>query len=285
MNVLALCAGYGGLELGLHLATSGEARCVCYVEREASSAAVLVKEMEAARLAPAPIWSDLATFDARAWRGVVDCVTAGFPCQPASVAGTRKGTADARWLWPMVARVIQDTEAPLVFLENVPGLRTKGMSHVLEDLAAMGFDAEWGCLRAAALGAPQGRDRLWLLAYTSSPGRAKRDGPRRLPAEVAEPATAGRRLGHTNSKRQRQQGGTKRAQRGRARDTSPQPWPPGPEATEWPANEPKPAIRRKAHGDPMPLGLSLRMLGNGVVPVVAAYAFRALVGRALRGHE
>ena len=61
MNVLALCSGYGGLELGLQLATGGAARGVCYVEREAPSAAVLVKEMEAARLDPAPIWGDLAT--------------------------------------------------------------------------------------------------------------------------------------------------------------------------------------------------------------------------------
>ena len=84
-NVLSLCSGGGGLDLGLRLATG--ARAVCYVEREVTAAGVLAKGIEQGILDDAPIWSDLLTFNARAWRGRVDCVAGGFPCQPHSYAG------------------------------------------------------------------------------------------------------------------------------------------------------------------------------------------------------
>ena len=101
MNVLAICAGVGGLELGLQLAHHhrGETvRGVCYVEREAGAAASLVASMEAGWLHHAPVWSDARTFDGSAWRGCVDIVTSGDPCQGNSVAGKRRGELDDRWL-------------------------------------------------------------------------------------------------------------------------------------------------------------------------------------------
>lgn len=167
MNVLALCAGVGGLELGLQLATNGTARAVCFVEREVYPAACLVARMEEGVLCPAPVWSDLGTFDGRPWRGVVDCVTAGFPCQPFSVAGKREGTEDERWLWPDIARVIRDVGPRLVFLENVRGLLTHsgGFGRVLGDLADSGYDAEWGVFSAAEVGARHIRQRMFLVAY------------------------------------------------------------------------------------------------------------------------
>jgi DNA (cytosine-5)-methyltransferase 1 len=164
VNVLALCAGAGGLELGVKLAVPG-ARCVGYVERDAFAAAVLVARMEDAALDSAPVWDDVADFDGRSWRGVVDCVAAGFPCQPFSAAGKRRGTADERWLWPDIARVLREVGPRWVFLENVPGLVRRGLADVLRDLAALGFDAEWGLLSAAAVGAPHKRERLFLLAH------------------------------------------------------------------------------------------------------------------------
>lgn len=85
---LSLCSGAGGLDLGLHLALSGY-RTVGHVERDAYAAAILVARMEDAALDCAPVWDDVATFDGRPWRGAVDIVTAGYPCQPFSVAGTR----------------------------------------------------------------------------------------------------------------------------------------------------------------------------------------------------
>src|SRR5262245_17779546 len=97
---LSLCSGVYGLELGLHLALGDAYRTVCAIERDAYAAAILVARMEEQALAPFPIWDDLTTFDGRAWRGRVDLISAGFPCQPASTAGARKGIEDERWLWP-----------------------------------------------------------------------------------------------------------------------------------------------------------------------------------------
>jgi DNA (cytosine-5)-methyltransferase 1 len=165
LNGMALCAGAGGLELGLRLALGDRYRSVVYVEREAYAAAALVARMDDEALDRAPIWDDLTTIDAGQWRGVVDLVTAGFPCQPWSVAGKRQGTADDRWLWPAIARIIRDVQPELVFIENVPGLLRHGLALVLEDLAALGFDAEWGSFRARDIGAPHKRDRVFVLAY------------------------------------------------------------------------------------------------------------------------
>lgn len=94
----------------------------------------------------------------------VDLIAGGFPCQPHSVAGARRGADDPRHLWPEYARVVRQLEPRAVLIENVPGLRTTELRSVLADLAAMGFDAEWCHYRAGALGAPHGRDRLWLAA-------------------------------------------------------------------------------------------------------------------------
>lgn len=162
--VLALCAGAGGLELGIKLAVPG-ARLVGAVERDAYAAATLVARMEDATLDPAPLWDNVVTFDGRPWRGTVDCVTAGFPCQPFSVAGKRRGTADERWIWPDIARIVGEVRPRVVFLENVPGLVRRGLDRVAGDLAALGFDQEWDVFSAAEVGAPHLRERLFLLAH------------------------------------------------------------------------------------------------------------------------
>ena len=168
---LALCAGIGGLELGIKLATGDAYRCVGYVEREAFAAAVLVARMEDAALDRAPIWDDLTTFDGRPWRGRVDLVTAGYPCQPFSVAGNRAGESDPRHLWPHVRRIIAEVQPSLVFLENVPGHISLGFDTVLGEIADLGFDAEWCVLGADDVGAPHRRKRLWALAYRDPDGR------------------------------------------------------------------------------------------------------------------
>lgn len=92
-------------------------------------------------------------------------LTAGFPCQPVSLAGKRLAQDDDRWLWPEVARVIRVVRPPVVILENVPGLLSRGMGDVLRDLAACGYDAEWDCIPAASLGAPHIRYRVWIVAH------------------------------------------------------------------------------------------------------------------------
>src|SRR5438128_2687578 len=107
-NVVSLCAGCGGLELGISLALRlrGEtARGICYVEREAAAAASLVASMEGGWLHPAPVWSDLLTFDARPWRGLVHILASGDPCQDNSLAGKGAGADGERFLAPEVIRV------------------------------------------------------------------------------------------------------------------------------------------------------------------------------------
>lgn len=168
-NVLSLCSGVGGLELGLELAVAN-ARPVCYVEREAYAAEVLAARIAEGFLADAPIWTDLATFDGAPWRGVVDCIAAGFPCQPVSVAGKRRAQEDDRWIWPDIARIIREVEPRFVFLENVPGLLIRGLGDVLGDLATSGYDAEWGVFSAAGVGAPHLRERVFILAYLAEAG-------------------------------------------------------------------------------------------------------------------
>jgi DNA (cytosine-5)-methyltransferase 1 len=147
--------------------------------------------MEDAGLDRAPIWDDLSTFPCELYRGRVDLITAGFPCQPASIAGSHRGTSDERWIWPLIADIIRRVEPGIVFLENVPGLLSVDRGHayrgVLESLAELGFDAEWSLLRASDVGAPHRRERLFVLGYTDrarwpTPDRSALDAGRELGA-------------------------------------------------------------------------------------------------------
>jgi len=166
MNGLALCAGVGGLELGIKLAGPGY-RTVCYVEGEAYAASILVSRMEDQTLDTAPIWSDLRSFDGRPWRGLVDIITAGYPCQPFSAAGKRRGADDPRHLWPEVARIIAETGPALVFCENVGAHLSLGFEQVSEDMESLGYRVAAGVFTAWAIGAPHIRERLfWLATYT-----------------------------------------------------------------------------------------------------------------------
>jgi DNA (cytosine-5)-methyltransferase 1 len=167
LNCIHLCSGYGGFELGFKLAGIN-ARTVAHVERDTYAAATLVARMAETHLDQAPIWDDLTTFNGSAWRGRVDCITAGFPCQPFSAAGKQLGIEDDRWIWPAIKRIILDVGPGFVFLENVPQLVRGGLAFVLSDLAELGFNAEWGLHSAAEVGAPHKRDRFWLLAHSTS---------------------------------------------------------------------------------------------------------------------
>lgn len=160
---LSLCAGYGGLDLGLHIAEPGY-RTVGYVEREAHAAAALVARMEDQALAPAPVWDDLRSFDGRSWRGRIHILSAGYPCQPFSQAGHRRGDADPRHLWPEVARIIGEVRPCRVFLENVEGHVRLGFGDVARDLRRLGYAVRAGLFTAAEAGAPHIRKRLFILA-------------------------------------------------------------------------------------------------------------------------
>lgn len=178
---LSLCTGYGGLDLGLARAF-GDVRPVAYVEIEAFAVANLVAKMEAGELAPAPIWTDLKTLDWSLFRGKVDILSGGFPCQPFSSAGNRRGDDDPRHLWPYIARGIRIVRPALVFMENVDGLlsaklKRDGWSdqegtpvalHVLRELERLDYQAEGSIFSAEETGAPHQRKRLFFLAISNS---------------------------------------------------------------------------------------------------------------------
>lgn len=174
MNGLALCAGLGGLELGVRIATRGRHRVVGYVEREAYAAAALVARMEDAALDRAPVWDDLTTFDGAAWRGLVDCLTVGLPCQPYSLIGQKRGHADERALWPEFVRIVAESEPGIIFGENVSAF-LKHFGPVWERLRAMGYVFAPALIHTAAeIGGPHGRPRFFFLA--AHPDRARLEG-------------------------------------------------------------------------------------------------------------
>jgi len=142
-------------------------RTVCYVEWEPYCQAQIISRIADGVLDDAPIWDDIRSFDGNQWRGKVDIITGGFPCQPFSVAGKRKGEADERNMWPDTIRVISEVRPRYALLENVPGLFVhEYIRRIFGDLAESGYDAQWLPLSAAEVGAPHRRERQWILAYS-----------------------------------------------------------------------------------------------------------------------
>lgn len=162
LRELALFAGAGGGILGGHLLGW---RTVCAVEWEPYPASVLCARQNDGFLPPFPIWDDVQTFDGRPWRGIVDVVSGGFPCQDISAAGKGAGIDGERsGMWREMARIICEVRPRYAFIENSPMLTVRGLDRVLCDLVKMGFDAQWGVLGAADVGANHQRDRLWIVA-------------------------------------------------------------------------------------------------------------------------
>ena len=163
MNELALFAGAGGGILGGHLLGW---RTVCAVEWEQYPASVLCARQNDKILQPFPIWDDVQTFDGRPWRGIVDVVSGGFPCQDISVAGGGAGIDGERsGMWREMARIIGEVRPKYAFVENSPMLTNRGLGVVLADLSSMGYDSRWGVFRASTIGASHHRARLYLVAH------------------------------------------------------------------------------------------------------------------------
>jgi DNA (cytosine-5)-methyltransferase 1 len=164
LQELALFAGAGGGLLGGVLLGWDT---VCAVEWDQYACDVLRARQRDGVFHDFPIWSDVKTFNGRPWRGRVDVITAGFPCQPLSVAGRRQASADLRDGWPHTARILGEVRPRWALLENVPGILTaeggRYFGRLLGDVAALGYDARWCVLGAADVGAPHQRDRWWCL--------------------------------------------------------------------------------------------------------------------------
>ncbi|NCD35436.1 MAG: DNA cytosine methyltransferase [Spartobacteria bacterium] len=168
MNELALFAGAGGGILAGHLLGW---RTVCAVEYEPYAAAVLIQRQNDGILRPFPVWDDVRTFDGHPWRGRVDVVSGGFPCQDISAAGRGEGiTGERSGLWKEMARIIREVGPRFVFVENSPRLTNKGLGVVLGDLASMGFNAEWGVYGSIDAELPSLRERLWIVASSMRNG-------------------------------------------------------------------------------------------------------------------
>jgi DNA (cytosine-5)-methyltransferase 1 len=215
VRTLSLFSGGGGLDLGVELALRNgaglpvEGRAiyrgdsvgvvpVAYVEAEAFAASVLLSRMEEGALAPGPVWTDVATFDARPFCGLVDLVLGGSPCQDLSVAGKRAGLDGERsgLFWHFV-RVVRECQPGLVFWENVGGA-IGSLPRVFDAFAAEGYRGAAVSIRASDVGAPHRRQRVFLLAHRDGSARGHQPGRECGPrgAGAPEPGDAGEALAH-----------------------------------------------------------------------------------------
>lgn len=176
INGLALYTGNGGLEAALHLVLPGY-RTVCAVERQAYAAAAFVEWLEKARLGACPVWDDATTFDPLPWRGLVDIVSAGFPCQPYSGAGKGLRESDPRDGWPHVFRTVRALMPPIFWGENVATIITMGRHSFKSDLESLGYRVAAGIYSAAEVGAPHLRERLFILGTLADSARVGRPEP------------------------------------------------------------------------------------------------------------
>lgn len=165
MNELALFAGYGGGILGGLLLGW---RTVCAVELDPGARKALLARQDDVCLPAFPIWDDIRTFDGRPWRGVVDIISGGFPCQAFSTAA--RGRNNAPDLWPEMLRVVREVRPRYVIAENV--LRGP-IARAADDLRAEGYTARIASLDAAELAAPHRRVRWWLVADANGEGEPR----------------------------------------------------------------------------------------------------------------
>lgn len=166
MRELALFAGAGGGILGGKMLGW---RTVCAVEIEKYPRNVLLQRQRDGIIDCFPIWDDVRTFDGKPWRGKVDLISGGFPCQDISSAGRGIGIerGERSGLWREYARIIREVRPRYCFVENSPMLASRGLGIVLGDLAALGYDAAWKVLSAGACGAPHERARMWIVGKIS----------------------------------------------------------------------------------------------------------------------
>lgn len=260
MRELSLFSGAGGGLLGTKLL---DWNTIGYVEINDYCQKIIRARIEDGMLNNAPIFGDIKTFIsegfADSYTGMVDVITAGFPCQPFSNNGKRKGETDERNMWPATIDVIRRVRPKYCYLENVPGLLTHAYARrIFGDLAESGFNVRWRMLSAAELGAPHKRDRLWIAANSvgvvrdrwpnnggpyNGTQKAKTDG-RRDHRGIFQKDITIEGNGYRNTKR------------------------------NWPICG-KPIIHRASNGIPSRMD-RLKALGNGQVPAVVASAWQIL---------
>jgi DNA (cytosine-5)-methyltransferase 1 len=271
-TVISFCSGYGGIERGLDL--SGlEHRVIAYVEIEAYAIANLVAKMETGKLPPCPIYTDIKTFPSHIFRGKADIITGGYPCQPFSLSGSRKGEDDERHIWKHIRRHTQAIRPAKCFFENVQGHISLGLNTVISDLEEDGYRTAWGIFSANEVGAPHERKRVFILSDSNSIGLQEHGH------KQSNDAIESSQVGNANSahgERGRIPGGvdkehpiTHSASTSLGEQTTQQ----------W---ESEPRLGRVANGCANRVD-RLRLLGNGVVPHTAAKAWKTLNERINNG--
>ena len=246
---------------------------VCAVELEPYCRKVLLQRQRDGILPKFPIWDDVTTFDGKPWRGKVDVVCGGFPCQDISAAGKGAGiTGERSGLWGEMARIIGEIRPKYAFVENSPMLTFRGLDRVLGDLSEMGYDARWGVVGACHVGAPHRRERIWITArwdkflsysqhnWTGWGQQQQESVEEKTGYDVAFPKNK-RTLRRDWSQRNVD---TKNRERGRSKNI------------QWWDTEPE--LGRVADGVADRVD-RLKAIGNGQVSIVAATAFRILKGK------
>lgn len=218
---------------------------------------------------------DVRLFDPSEYAGRVDCIHAGFPCQDISVAGNQAGVgAETRsGLYREVLRIARVLRPRFLFLENVSAIVSNGLGTVVADLAALGYDVEWLCLRASDCGAPHHRDRWWCLAYSESnrcdsPPFSKNDGEEILWQRRCRFNNSSKNENVPNADKSRCEGygnGSERRRKEHAEPCIPSWW------------QAEPDVGRVANGVAFRIH-RLKALGNGQVPLQAAVAWKLLGG-------
>lgn len=290
---VSLCAGYGGIDLGLKRCIPN-LRTVCFSEIEAFACELLLARMEAGQLDAAPIWSDLKSFPWESFRGKVDILSSGYPCQPFSNAGKRLGENDPRHLWPYIADGISRMQPAACFFENVEGHISLGLDTVLQQLSGLNYRCTFGLFSANEVGSPQQRKRIFILGVRNGIciGTFNQD----MASRQVWPASRGMRqfnwepprAFHRNELGDSIDKGHSGAERGCGTEEEGKPSGHASESA-WTKSQSK--VDRDTHGSSDWMGDAelcesiqsrsdeLRMLGNGVVPACAARAFLILSER------
>lgn len=290
MKIGSLFSGYGGLDLGVQSVIGGEV--VWHCEFGKAPSAILAHHYPNVKN-----FGDVKKID---WSNVepVDVLSGGYPCQPFSISGNRKGTKDDRHMWPYFSNAISALRPRIIVLENVAGHLSLGLGNVLGDLSALGYDAVWGIIRASDAGACHQRARIFITAYTSGQRYGRQQNFRMVgrmgaAAEISDRQTRATRekfsdRNFTNDR------GNSAPQFGNYADSIAR-WSkvigrPAPEPTE---SESKGTPRLSAvfvewmmglpagHVTDPAIGISrtaqIKMLGNGVVPQQAELALQTLL--------
>lgn len=272
LRIGAVCSGIGGLEKGLEAAGLG--RVAWQVEIDPFCRRVLRKHWPRARQ-----WGDLRTFPG--WGAEVMC--GGIPCQPYSKAGLQLAAEDPRDLLEPFVQTVDVVRPRVVVLEEVEQFLVHGLGRLLRGFSSIGYDAQWDCIPAAAIGAPHVRDRVFVVAYPNRGGQLDRQprifpGETRFPAQF-EPVSSRSTMAYADSQGSTQhQGGSAHGFVDRGARVGRDGRPKG-RRDLW---GPEPAVARVVDGFPGRVD-RCKALGNAVVPQVSEYVGRLIVASGVLG--